>query len=91
MTNGRGFIALAAMIFGNWSPVGRAGRPRCFLASAQAFQINLQFFGLRPTRVGFLEEVADRRHAAVPLDDDCVDGHRRPHHRARRRWQPYEK
>jgi simple sugar transport system permease protein len=43
MTNGRGFISLAAMIFGNWSPFGAWAAALVFGAS-QAFQINLQLF-----------------------------------------------
>jgi simple sugar transport system permease protein len=43
MTNGRGFISLAAMIFGNWTPIGAWAASLVFGAS-QALQINLQFF-----------------------------------------------
>ena len=55
MTNGRGFIALAAMIFGNWSPFGAWAAALVFGAS-QALQINLQFYReLIPPQWAFLQ------------------------------------
>lgn len=55
MTNGRGFISLAAMIFGNWSPFGAWAAALVFGAS-QAFQINLQLFrDVIPAQWAFLQ------------------------------------
>ncbi len=45
MTNGRGFIALAVMIFGNWHPLYAAAGALLF-GFATALQGQLQFFGI---------------------------------------------
>jgi simple sugar transport system permease protein len=56
MTNGRGFISLAALIFGNWSAFGAWAAALVF-GAAQALQINLQFFREQiPAQWAFLQQ-----------------------------------
>ena len=56
LTNGRGFIGLAAMIFGNWTPIGAWAASLVFGAS-QALLINMQIFrDVIPEQWSFLQE-----------------------------------
>lgn len=53
MTSGRGFIALAAMIFGKYTPLGAAGACLIFgLGEALSYSASLQQAGIDPNLVG---------------------------------------
>jgi simple sugar transport system permease protein len=56
LTNGRGFISLAALIFGNWTPIGAWAAALVFGAS-QALQIKMQLFReVIPPQWAFLQQ-----------------------------------
>jgi len=56
MTAGRGFIALAAMIFGKWNPIGAMGAA-LFFGYADALQMRLQEVGIPSQFVSMLPYV----------------------------------
>jgi simple sugar transport system permease protein len=80
MTNGRGYIAIAAMIVGKWSPLGAAAACLLF-GAAEALQITLQGSGFpsEPLQMlpylvtmlalaGFIGRAVPPRAIGVPYD-----------------------
>jgi ABC-type uncharacterized transport system permease subunit len=72
MTNGRGFIALAALIFGRWNPFGALALPLIFgFAQAITFGVSLEavpieFVDMLPYLLTIIALVAFGGHAIAP-------------------------
>jgi general nucleoside transport system permease protein len=86
MTNGRGFIALAAMIFGKWTPLGAWGAALLFgLTEALPVTLQIQGFAVPYQLVGMLPYVltivvvaglVGRAHAPAALGVPYLKGQR---------------
>ena len=91
MTNGRGFIALAAMIFGNWTPIRRVGgRPALWRGASVADQPAV-LPRADPAEPGFPAAILHRRPDPVHPDHDHHDRRGGQDHAPAADGQPYEK
>ena len=65
MTNGRGFIALAALIFGRWTPLGAFGAAILFTAS-EGIQRAVRFGPPEGALGDFLSSIPSQFYSALP-------------------------